>query len=67
MTRRKVILDDQLVAECRRVTGIQARRSLIEYALRELLRVDKQRRLIDLEGKIAWQGDLSQWRCGRTG
>jgi Arc/MetJ family transcription regulator len=66
MARTNVILDDGLVAKCRRITGIRTRRSLIQHALSELLRIDKQRRLLKLEGKVAWRGDLEQWRRGRT-
>ncbi len=66
MGRTNVVLDDELIGQCRKTTGIKTRRGLIDYALRELLRHEKQSKLLDLEGKINWRGDLPAWRKGRT-
>ena len=65
MTRTNVVLDEALVAECRKVTGIPTQRSLIDHALRELLRHGRQKKVLELKGRIAWQGDLRAWRRGR--
>ena len=65
MTRTNVVLDEVLVEKCREVTGIPTRRSLIDHALRELLRHGQQRKILELKGRIAWQGDLRAWRRGR--
>ena len=65
MTRTNVVLDEVLVEECRKVTGIATQRSLIDHALRELLRHGRQKKVLDLKGHIAWQGDLRAWRRGR--
>lgn len=65
MTRTNVVLDEALVEECRKVTGIPTQRSLIDHALRELLRHGRQKKVLDLKGRIEWQGDLRVWRRGR--
>jgi Arc/MetJ family transcription regulator len=65
MTRTNVVLDEVLVEECRKVTGIPTQRSLIDHALRELLRHERQKKVLELKGRIAWQGDLRAWRRGR--
>ncbi|MCX7008031.1 MAG: type II toxin-antitoxin system VapB family antitoxin [Kiritimatiellaeota bacterium] len=65
MARTNVVLDDDLVAQCQAVTGIPTRRSLIDHALQELLRHERQKTVLELKGRIAWQGDLSAWRKGR--
>lgn len=65
MARTNVVLDDKLVAQCQAVTGISTRRSLIDHALQELLRHERQKAVLELKGKIAWQGDLNAWRRGR--
>lgn len=65
MTRTNVVLDDELVEKCQQVTGIQTRRSVIDHALRELLRHGNQKKILALKGKVAWDGDLSAWRAGR--
>lgn len=65
MTRTNVVLDDELVQKCQRVTGIQTRRSVIDHALRELLRRGNQKKILALKGNVSWDGDLAAWRAGR--
>ncbi|MCD6219317.1 type II toxin-antitoxin system VapB family antitoxin [Candidatus Calescamantes bacterium] len=66
MGRTNVVLDDKLVTECQKVTGIRTRKALIDYALRELLRRESQLKILDLKGKVHWEGDLTTWRKERT-
>ena len=67
MGRTNVVLDDKLVTECRKATGIRTCKALIDYALHELLRRESQLKILELKGKIHWEGDLTGWRKGRTG
>ncbi|MEI6211295.1 MAG: type II toxin-antitoxin system VapB family antitoxin [bacterium] len=66
MTRTNVVLDETLVKDCRKLTGIPTQRSLIDFALRELLRHGQQRKMLELKGHVAWTGDLTAWRRGRS-
>ncbi|MFH1038361.1 MAG: type II toxin-antitoxin system VapB family antitoxin [PVC group bacterium] len=66
MGRTNVVLDENLVEACRKVTGISTRRALIDYALHELLRHESQAKLLELKGKVNWEGDLAAWRQGRV-
>jgi Arc/MetJ family transcription regulator len=65
MTRTNIVLDDTLVQKCRKLTGIPTQRSLIDHALRELLRHGQQRKVLELKGAVSWDGDLPAWRAGR--
>lgn len=65
MSRTNVVLNDKLVAKCRKATGIKTCRSLIDYALHEILRHENQKKILELKGKVEWQGDLAAWRKGR--
>jgi Arc/MetJ family transcription regulator len=65
MGRTNVVLNDTLVEECRKMTGIKTKRALIEYALQETLRHGRQRRLLELKGSVKWEGDLAAWREAR--
>lgn len=65
MGRTNVVLDDKLVDECQKATGIKTRKALIDYALRELLRHESQSKILDLKGKVHWEGNLDEWRKGR--
>lgn len=60
--RTNIVLDKQLVETALQATGLKTRRQLVEYALRELVRHHQQRKLLDLKGKIKWEGDLASMR-----
>ncbi|MDP2646490.1 MAG: type II toxin-antitoxin system VapB family antitoxin [Desulfobacterales bacterium] len=65
MKRTNVVLDDKLVEDCIKATGIKTQKALIDQALRELLRHENQIKILDLRGKIHWDGNLDEWRIGR--
>ena len=48
MKRTNVVLDDNLVESCIKVTGIKTRKALIDHALRELLRHENQAKILVL-------------------
>ena len=66
MKRTNVVLDDELVKECQELTGIKTRRALIDYALHEVRRRGRQKRLLQLKGAVNWEGDLAEWRRTRN-
>ena len=66
MSRTNIVLDDELVAECMEFTGIKTKRSLVDHALKELLRKKKQLGLLELQGAVtSWEGDLDEMRQSR--
>jgi Arc/MetJ family transcription regulator len=66
MKRTNVVLDDKLVQDCIKATGIKTQKALIDHALRELLRHENQIRILELKGRINWDGNLDEWRQGRS-
>ena len=66
MKRTNIVLDDKLVEDCLKATGLKTQRALVDHALRELLRHESQTKILELKGKIHWQGDLDQWRRERA-
>jgi len=65
MKRTNVLLDDKIVEDCLKATGIKTRRALIDHALRELLRHESQTKILELKGKVHWEGNLNELRQGR--
>ncbi len=55
--RTNIVLDDKLVAEAQRLTGITTKRALVDEALRVLIATRKRRSLLELEGKIRFAED----------
>ena len=66
MKRTNVVLDEDLIDDCIKATGIKTRKALIDHALRELLRHENQTKILDLKGKINWEGNLDEWRQSRS-
>ncbi|HPA48450.1 MAG TPA: type II toxin-antitoxin system VapB family antitoxin [bacterium] len=64
--RTNVVLNETLVEAGLEATGLKTRRDLIDFALRDLLRREGQKKILELKGTVNWEGDLSEMRKGRT-
>lgn len=60
--RTSVALDKETLEQALQITHIKNNRELIDYALRELIRHKQQKKLLELKGKITWEGDLNAMR-----
>ena len=63
--RTNIVLDIKLIEAGLKATGLKTRRELVDFALRELLRHQQQKKLLSLKGKVSWEGDLAEMRTGR--
>lgn len=52
--RTNIVLDEELVAEARRLTGISTKKALVDEALRVLIEVRRRRSLLELDGKVVF-------------
>jgi Arc/MetJ family transcription regulator len=50
--RTNIVLDDELMTEAARLTGIETKKALIHEALLVLVQSRRRKSLLDLEGKI---------------
>jgi Arc/MetJ family transcription regulator len=64
--RTNIVLDEKLIEQARRLTDLPTKKAIVDEALRTLIRVKKQERILSLKGKIRWEGDLDQSRSGRN-
>ena len=64
--RTNIVIDDTLIAEAMRLTRIKTKRGVVDMALRTLVRLERQRAVLDLEGRIGWEGDLNHMRESRV-
>ena len=60
--RTNIVIDDKLMRDALRATGLKTKREAVEYGLRTLLRLSKQAEIRRLRGKLNWQGDLNPMR-----
>jgi len=63
--RTNIVIDDTLIRDTLRVTGLTTKREAVELGLRTLLRLRQQEELRSLRGKLNWQGDLEVMRTDK--
>ncbi len=64
--RTNVVLDEELMEKAMRYTGLTTKRAVIEEALRLLVRLKSQEEVLNLRGKLHWEGDLEAMRLNMT-
>ena len=60
--RTNIVIDDKLMRDALRATGLKTKREAVEHGLRTLLRLSNQAKIRRLRGKLNWQGDLNAMR-----
>ena len=63
--RANVEIDDELLQEALQVSGLRSKRAAVEAGLKALIRLGRQKKILDLAGKIRWEGNLDESREGR--
>ena len=63
--RTNIEIDDKLMTEALRLTGLKTKRAVVEAGLTALIRFKRQRKILDLAGKVQWEGNLDESREGR--
>jgi Arc/MetJ family transcription regulator len=60
--RTNIVIDDRLMQEAFRATGLKTKREAVEEGLRTLVRLQKQADIRRFRGKLQWKGDLDAMR-----
>ena len=60
--RTNIVIDDRLMQDALRTTGLKTKREAVELGLRTLLRLGRQSKIRSLRGKLKWRGDLNAMR-----
>ena len=63
--RTNIVIDDKLMKDILRVTGLRTKREAVELGLRTLLRLRKQQEIRKYRGKLSWEGDLDDMRTDK--
>ncbi len=63
--RTNIVIDDKLMRDTLRATGLKTKREAVDQALRTLLRLRRQAEIRKFRGKLHWQGDLNAMRSDR--
>ena len=60
--RTNIVIDDALMADTLKATGLKTKREAVELGLRTLLRLRRQQEIRRFRGRLAWDGELDAMR-----
>lgn len=60
--RTNIVIDDKLMRDALKATGLKTKRDVVELGLRTLLRLRQQEEIRRFRGKLHWEGDLDAMR-----
>jgi Arc/MetJ family transcription regulator len=63
--RTNIVIDDELMADALKATGLRTKKEAVEEGLRLLVKRNKQQAIRKLRGKLHWEGDLDEMRGGK--
>ncbi|HZV75204.1 MAG TPA: type II toxin-antitoxin system VapB family antitoxin [Conexibacter sp.] len=64
--RTNIEIDDDVLRAAQELTGARTKRETVDLALRELVARQRRIGILDLRGRVHWEGDLDDSRLGRT-
>lgn len=65
MARTNIELDDKILKEAIRLTHAGSKKEVVNYALSELVKKLRRKKILELEGKVEWEGNLNDIRTSR--
>ena len=63
--RTNIEIDDRLMSEAMKLTGLPTKRAVVEEGLKLLVQVGKQAHALESLRGIGWEGDLDEMRRDR--
>jgi len=60
--RTNIVIDDALMNDALKLTGLKTKREAVELGLKTLIRLKKQEEIRRFRGKLHWQGELDEMR-----
>ena len=60
--RTNIIIDDDLMKEALKLSGLKTKKATVELGLKTLIRLKKQEKIKKLKGKLRWEGNLDEMR-----
>ncbi len=66
MAHTNIDLDEALIAEAMRLTGVNTKKEVVHLGLRELIRLARLHGAREHRGKFHWQGDLEKRHAEET-
>jgi len=63
--RTNIVIDDTLIAKAMNYTGLRTKKEVVHFALEEIVRREERKKILDLQRKVHWEGNLDETRGNR--
>ena len=63
--RTNIVIDDKLMADALKATGLETKREAVELGLTTLIKLKKQEEIKHFRGKLQWEGSLDDMRLAK--
>jgi len=63
--RTNIVIDDKLIEQAMKATGLPTKKAVVEAGLQMLIQVKAQAGVRRLRGKVKWSGNLAEMRSSR--
>ena len=63
--RTNIVIDDQLITDVQKITGIKTKKGVVEEGLKVLLRLKSQQLVKNRRGKLKWTGNFETMRLDK--
>ena len=63
--RTNIVIDDKLMTDALKASGLSTKKEVVEQGLKLLVRRSQQQEIRKLRGRIKWEGDLDEMRGGK--
>ena len=67
MARTVIDIDEETFSRALKLTGLRKKVDVVNYALKKLVEQKEIEAILDLKGKVQWEGDLEEIRSDRHG
>ncbi len=67
MSRTVIDIEDKMLKRAQKLTGINKKVDIVNFAIMKLVEQKEIEKILDLKGKVRWEGNLEEMRKGRVG
>lgn len=60
--RTNIEIDDQLMQKAMKLSKAKTKKDTVEEALKTLIQVEQQKKMLGLIGTVVWEGNLAEMR-----
>ena len=60
--RTNIVIDEKLMNDALIATGLKTKKEVVELRLKTLVKLNQQKQIKELKGKLKWDGNLDEMR-----